>query len=286
MKRHTHQLGFSLTELAVVLVILALVATTVMPIGSAFIDINNRKTTITKLAAIESAFVGYVAINGRLPCPADGTLSSTDANAGKELGSVVGCTNNQINGVVPWVTIGISEADASDEWNMRITYRAGNHLWVANGMDMNKCDPAGTEAAVATPKLCSATCSASNLTLCTPPNLFLQSGKGISIRDAVGGNVLMDSTTTPTGGAAYVLISHGKNAAGGFHFGGGALTDTSSAGSNELSNSNGTAIAFPGTYFVDREPSDSPGAAYFDDIVVRPSIMKVAQQAQRGPRAH
>lgn len=287
MKRIVHQFGFSLLELAIVLFIMALVGTSLLTSGTAFLENSQRKTTNTKLAAIEAALGGYVAINGRLPCPADGSLPSSDANAGKENGGILGCTAAQINGVVPWVTLGMSENDISDDWNMRITYRVGNFLWVANGMDMTSCDPAGTDFVTTTPKLCTAGCSSTNLASCTSPSDFLQANKGLTIKDAtVSGNTLMDSTTSPTGGAAYVLVSHGKIGGGGFRIGGGSVVGFTGAGADEITNANGVAITFPTTFFVDKGLNDATDATHFDDIVVRPSIMKVLQQAQRGPRAH
>lgn len=270
--------GFSLTELAIVLVILALLAGYFFSTGTQFIDIGRRKETETKLRVIEAALAGYVAVHGKLPCPADGTSS-----AGTEIAN---CTDNQQNGVVPWVTIGLKEADASDAWNRRITYRVGQYLWVAGGMDMSSCDPAGLDPTTATPKLCNTGCSAANFNLCTKPTDFMQAGKGLEIRDAAAGTPLMNPANAPTTGAAYVLISHGRNILGSFPFGGGTMNPITGSGTNEAPNANGVAVVFGTTYFVDRELNEQSGAAYFDDIVLRPSIMRVIQQAQRGPRAH
>lgn len=286
MKRITLQRGFSLTELAVVLVIVGLLIGTMLSSGTGAIDNRLRATTKAKLVAVEAALAGFVSVNGRLPCPADGSLLSSNASVGTENGGTGGCTAAQINGVVPWVALGITEAEASDAWDSRIMYRLGNYLWVARGMDMTDCDPAGSDATAVTPKVCLITCSASNLANCTPPNLFLQVNKGVTIKDATAGNTLMSSTTTPSGGAAYVRISHGKNAYGGFPFGGGSVRTTVGAGTDEATNANGVAVAFPADFFVDRDLNENTGASYFDDLVLRPSIMKVLQQAQRGPRVH
>lgn len=272
--------GFSLTELAIVLVIIALLAGYFFSTGTQFIDIGRRKETVTKLSVIDAALVGYVAVNGRLPCPADGSLST-----GTE---VIGCADNQQKGVVPWVTIGLKEADVSDAWNRRITYRVGQHLWVDRGMDMSSCDPIGQDPNPTTPppKLCLAGCSPLNPVSCTPPANFMQAGKGLAVRDAAGGNLLMDPTASPSTGAAYVLISHGRNLFGSFPFGGGGVIPIAGSGDHEAPNANGAPVDFATTYFVDRELNEQSGAAYFDDIVSRPSIMRVIQQAQRGPRAH
>jgi prepilin-type N-terminal cleavage/methylation domain-containing protein len=281
--------GFSLTELAVVLVIVALLAGYFFTTGAQFIDIGKRKETETKLKAIEEALAGYIAVNGRLPCPSNGALASSDGQAGREYGGTGGCFDNQQNGVVPWVTIGLSEADSVDGWNRRITYRVGQYLWVAGGMDMTKCDPAGTDSTTATPKLCNASCASTNLGLCTAPDKFLQTGKGLNVMDAAsGGNALMSTTATPTTtGAAYVLISHGRNMLGSYPAGGGSLLPITGSGDNEAPNANSTGITdFSTKIFVDRDLNEQTGSAYFDDIIRRPDIMKVILKAQRGPRAH
>lgn len=274
--------GFTLTEMAVVLVILSLLMGYFLAGGVAFMDLQSVKQTQAKLKTIESALVGYVAVHGRLPCPADGRAAT-----GVEYGSVAGCTDNQQYGVVPWTTIGLSEADSVDAWNYRITYRVGNQLWVDQGMNMASCDAAGSALATGASKLCDTGCSGTSLTSCTPPALFLDTGKGIDIKDAAtSGNALMDTTITPTGGAAFVLISHGKHGHGAYPRGSTSIVPLTGSGDNEAPNSNNVAITFGTTFFVDADYNESSGANHFDDIVLRPSIMSVLQQAQRGPRIH
>lgn len=274
--------GFTLTEIAIVLMILGLLMGYFLADSFAFMDVQSVKQTQAKLKTIEIALVGYAAVHGRLPCPADGRDTT-----GVEYGSSSGCTDNQQYGVVPWTTIGLSEADSVDAWNHRITYRVGNHLWVDQGMNMASCDAAGTESTPATPKLCDANCTGTNLSECTPPALFLQTGKGIDIKDAAAsGNALMDTTTTPTGGAAFVLISHGKQGHGAYPRGSPSIVPLTGSGDNEAPNSNNVAVAFGTTFFVDTDYNESSGTNHFDDIVLHPSIMSVLLQAQRGPRTH
>ena len=187
--------GFTLTEMAVVLVIVSLLMGYFLVGGVAFMETQNIKKTEAKLSTIEVALAGYVAINGRLPCPANGQITT-----GTEDGGVGGCTANQQYGVVPWITLGLSENDVLDAWHRRISYRVGKDLWVARGMDMTACDAAGTESVAATPKLCTLGCTSTNLSTCTPPPLFLQTGKGIDIKSAASAGLpLMDTTTTPSG---------------------------------------------------------------------------------------
>ena len=107
--------GFTLVEIAIVLVIVGLLITgLVMPLAAQY-DLKNYNETRTRVATIKEAIVGFAIVNGRLPCPADGTIASGVAGAGLEV-----CTATSVVGVVPWATLGLPETDA---WNRRITYR-------------------------------------------------------------------------------------------------------------------------------------------------------------------
>jgi prepilin-type N-terminal cleavage/methylation domain-containing protein len=278
--------GFTLTEIAISLFIVALLVGFFMGTGATFIEIRKTEGTQIKLKALEVALAGYVAVNGRLPCPADGRLAVNNVLAGREDGGVGGCNNAQQFGVIPWATLGLSESDILDSWYNRIMYRVATGLVVARGMDMAACDPAGTEAGAANPKLCNAGCLGSDLTTCTPPSAFLQAGKGLSIIDTSGGggNTIMNAAAAPSEGAAYVLISHGPDSRGAYPAGGAANpTGTGGAGIDEVWDANGVALR---ASYVDKNLDESNTATHFDDIVLRPSIMRVILRAERGPRAH
>mgnify|MGYP000308253081 CR=1 FL=1 len=116
MTRHSPLLprGFTLAELAVVLVIVGLLAS-----GLMFSLGTQRESATTQeaqrqLENIREAVIGFALANGRLPCPALSTLANTDSNAGRE-----NCTLQ--HGVVPWATLGLTE---SDPWGNRLTYYA------------------------------------------------------------------------------------------------------------------------------------------------------------------
>lgn len=119
------------------------------------------------------------------------------------------------------------------------------------------------------------------------PSAVLPSGRGIKVWNGLDSDAasitLMDNTTSPTQGAAYVLISHGKNGVGGYVAGSGVL-GSGTPGSKEIQNSNNQVLT--GWYAIDAEYNDNGDTANFDDLVLRASIMRVVLQAQRGPRAH
>jgi prepilin-type N-terminal cleavage/methylation domain-containing protein len=281
--------GFTLVELTIVLVILALLAGSLFGLTSTMMNIQRGETTRAKLKVIDAALVSFVAINRRLPCPANGTLMT----GGEEL--VAAQCNNQATGVVPWSVLGLSASDIEDGWGTRITYRTDRYLTLTgsgghpNPMDMSLCDPAGTMLIASAPRDTTTTqitcgmagsCVATNLSLCVSPTLFLP-GKGLEVRDALGGTVLMNPATNT--GAAYVLISHGENRSGGYNDIGMILAATIAVeGTNETQNRADTS---PG-YYVDAPQIFAADATRFDDYVLRPSLISVIQRAHLGPRSH
>src|SRR5687767_6837830 len=192
------QRGFTLVEIAVVLVIIAVFLTMGAVLFRGVAAAQKRSITASRMAAVDAAFAQYVQLNKRLPCPADGRIASGTAGAGVEVRDAGGLCNgtsvNQQHGVVPWTTLGITETDATDGWDRRLTYRVVDDLvenpvvGVGAAMDMSWCDPAGTGTAVG--ELCNPACTNAALGSCTPPMAFLNAGsglvKGLAIRNVAG----------------------------------------------------------------------------------------------------
>ena len=122
--RTTQQAGFTLTELAIVLVIVALLIGGMMIPLTAQRDIQAANETQRQLAEIREALLGFAAANGRLPCPA------SPGSTGVENPSGGGACANPWNGFLPAVTLGIAPTDgqgyALDAWNNRIRYAVTN----------------------------------------------------------------------------------------------------------------------------------------------------------------
>lgn len=285
--------GFTLVEIAVVLIIAAIMIAMAAILFRGINAGQKRALTASRLAGIDAALVQFVALQKRLPCPADGMLANTAANAGAEMArDATGCIAQvpsglpaQQNGVVPWRALGISEADASDGWDRRLTYRVSPLLAADSGMDMSKCDPAGTEGIapnpiLATPRACNVNCVSTALNQCTPPLHFLAT-KGFTIQTIAGTQVML----APSTGAAYVVISHGESGGGAYSSSGTLQASSSTDGTEELRNyANQTLPA--GWYFVDDSPSEVAGNTHFDDMLSRPSVLTVINKAGLGPRSH
>lgn len=126
--------GFTLIEVAILLVIVGTVAVGGLTIVSVLTDARRSETSLDRLDLVEKALQSYVEEFSCLPCPANGALSSALAenNFGRSLdtGGLVGgnCTANACqlaNAVVPWRTLGLSEEQAVDGWGNRIRYYVG-----------------------------------------------------------------------------------------------------------------------------------------------------------------
>ena len=100
--------GFSLIELAVVLLVIALLLGSILvPLGA---QIEQRQYTETEkqLEQIKEALIGFALSNGYFPCPAVSSANGVEdrnviANA---------CTGGKRVGFLPWVTLGVKPSDS------------------------------------------------------------------------------------------------------------------------------------------------------------------------------
>ena len=266
--------GFSLVEMALVLLIVGLLAAVFLPATNTLLDNNRRKETRAKLEALEQAMVRFVMVNRRLPCPADGALLPGDANQGLErpVGGGACTPPTQINGVAPWRTLGLSQGDATDAWGTLVTYRVWPALAQANGLDMSTRDPTVNGAVLGENQviewLKTRGFRACNATGCPLPADELAS--------KIRGN-----------GVAYVLISHGSNRFGGFNVDGNYIDPAGGSPFGPLENLNRNTqivqVAPGADFYIDAEFNEN-SAEHFDDIVVRPTVISVAMAAGLGPR--
>ena len=235
-KHSPQNTGFTLTELAIVLIIISLL------IGGMFVslstsrDIANEKETQKLLAAANDALLGFAAAHGRLPCPA------APPNAGgAESPLDNGVCTNALNGFLPAVTLGLSPTDDQgyllDPWGNRIRYAVYNAAINAQSNAFTvagKMKELGMETLSTNPPT-----SRKLLYVCN-------SATGITANDCGTANTLTDS-------AIAVVFSTGKN--GG-----------SAAASDEAKNTDNDLV------FVSITPN---AGASFDDVVtwLSPNIL-------------
>lgn len=243
------QIGFTLTELAMVLVIVGLLLGGLIVPLSAQQDLRATKTTQDKLAEAKNALLGYAAANGRLPCPAQ-------AGSGKSAPESAGACTATLNGVavgfLPASTLGLSPLNSTgmslDGWDQPIRYAIStvavgaqnDPFTAANGMR------SATMASIAGGTLISICSSASGVT------------------NAGTANATCSVANKLTDNAVVVIWSSGKNwSAGG-------------TGADERHNPNPNTTVAQDPLFISHDIAAAGGAnGEFDDLVtwIPPSIL-------------
>jgi prepilin-type N-terminal cleavage/methylation domain-containing protein len=297
--------GFTLIEMVVVIAVLGFLLAIFVGITRTLVSQQRYQTTRSRLATLETAFIAYVSQSKRLPCPANGTVTSSDASAGKEVVTGTGTARDcgtQANGVVPWRDLGLTASDIEDGWGGRFTYRVGPDLVKDGTLDFTGCDPGGTAAiSGAAGTYCAAGCTSTLSTCTSPANALGISGtKGLVVENAAG-TILMDprgtnpaSTPSVTTGAAYVVISHGPEGGGAYNGDGVLQSSSVSAGTMEAKNFANVAYtaptlpvtSAPPSFLVDDVLNGTTSTSHFDDIVQRPGVLALAMKANLGPRTH
>jgi prepilin-type N-terminal cleavage/methylation domain-containing protein len=243
--------GFTLIEMAIVLVVVGLILSGGLLAVTPVLQGSRVTETNAKLDRIEDALLLFGIQNGCLPCPATGSIATGVANYGTARHAAgyytSGCATASnlcvaTAGVVPWLNLGLSEDDITDAWGNRISYQLSS----------------GTTT----------TCTASTPLASRNNNLQLSGGFArnstlpscypygtLAVNNAAGGAIVPGVAGQE--GAAYVLVSHGPD-------GEGAWTATEKAESGPHNNQE--ANADDATPFVQNDFSDF-GDVRFDDVV-------------------
>lgn len=243
-----NQAGFSIVEMSMVLAVMGVMTTAIASGSVGVVESKRVDTAKIKLEAIEEAIVRFAAAARRLPCPADATATGNTA-IGVEQISEGTCTGEQNDGIVPWVTLGLPQEAALDPWGRLITMRVAD-------LTANSAFPA-------------------NLTFA---GLRPLDSQGLDVSELTANDALRPImrpaavATDPLNGAAYVLISHGRDGLGGY-----TAARTLVAGDavgNQSNNANNNNVNGTGTPYV--MGSSRTG---FDDIVHAKTISQLAVRA-------
>lgn len=141
-KKHfdTRRAAFTLVELAVVLAIIGLIAGAGIAMASSAIKTADRVATQERLGSIKLALDSFAKTYGYLPCPADRTYTTSNANFGLEqrdtplpstvcnTGSGIVASGSVTIGMVPVRTLGLPDSYASDSWGNKIEYAVTSAL--------------------------------------------------------------------------------------------------------------------------------------------------------------
>lgn len=126
LKLHQSVGGFSLLEMAIVLIILGFVLGAILaPIQAQRQQLYQSQTENT-LEIARKALLGYAQSQGRLPCPATSNGTGVFPDGSPVSNPVAGGTCVSQSGFLPAGTLGVQPADANgfavDAWNNRIRY--------------------------------------------------------------------------------------------------------------------------------------------------------------------
>ena len=231
MQLRRSQRGFTLTEMAVVFAIIALLIGGAMMTLSAQIEQRNNDEATRRLNAAAEAVLAFAIVNGRLPCPA------TAATTGDEAFTGANCTT-WYGGFLPAKTLGFQPVDAAgyglDSWNNRIRYAVSG---VA---------PTGCTGAPVSPHFVSAANLKANGVSCKPNDLDICAPTDNTIACTAANRVV--STTT----VAFIVFSTGKNGA-----------NAAAQGPHEAANTDNDAA------FISHLPSGADSTTgTFDDLMV------------------
>ena len=277
--RQSHGAVLFATVVALSLAIIVILAGTIFGISE--MRAGRTERTLDGLKRIEDALIQFVAVNGRLPCPANGALDTGVENPADPNPQNGAATCATLVGTVPWLTLGISQDFALDAWAQKISYRVfhgATGLTQTGGASMADCDLYDTGLSIPLPAngLCE------TVTHDNTAEQFLF-GKGLSF----------DDKGDTTSSVAFVLISHGPTGRGAF-LPGGVQTPLPNAGNvpERANAANDTSIPAQRTFYARgfSDPSVSPDDAnHFDDLTrfirIDELIRKAARRARDWPDA-
>lgn len=124
MRLNLIQQGFSLTELAVVLLIFSLLLGGLLVPVAAQRDTQRLRQAETGLHTLREALLGYAAVHGQLPCPDTDTNPTASGYGVAETDCSSTASLNQ-EGFLPFKSLGLPE---TDPWEQRWRYRVDSQF--------------------------------------------------------------------------------------------------------------------------------------------------------------
>ncbi|MGP1675874.1 MAG: hypothetical protein ACTS6J_01795 [Burkholderiales bacterium] len=207
-------------------------------------ELRRYADTKKTMDQINEALIGFVLVNGRLPCPADPNIADGTANAGVERATCSIAATKV--GVIPWVTLNVAEAD---EWGRRFTYRVTSIFADAIAAATYGCTPAVNP-------------TQSSFALCASGDMKVRSRNPSSKVAYDMTNVMLPA----------VFLSAGKNGYGAYTPQGNVYAAVPADNVDETTNASAATLAFVSRDRTDASTpcSDTAGTASmceFDDLV-------------------
>jgi len=196
-KMRQYQKGFTLIEIALVLVIVGLMLAGSLSLMSGQRDSVKLKESQTKLENLKNVLLNFAAINGYLPC-ADG-----DGDGKEDRASSGACST--VVGTLPYSDIGVSLANIKDGYGNKIRYAINTDTIDAQKICYDG-NPVG-EARNSANYFCNAT--APNFTFRTPPTNSVAGNGDYTICDNKA--TCAAATDIALSNASVVLIAFNKD---------------------------------------------------------------------------
>jgi type II secretory pathway pseudopilin PulG len=243
-------LGFTLTELAVVMTIVAFLLASLMYTLSAQTEQRNFEDTRRRLEQARELLLAYTIANGRLPCP--GRSTSSGAEVRDATGACTDGTNpdyyggalpsGAVGGLLPAQTIGYLQVNSG---GLAIDYW-GNPIRYAVARTVTSCTGATT------PHWTNATNMRANGIACQPSDLLIcKSATGITATNCGGvANQIMTQNLVVA-----IIFSTGKNA-----------NSSGGTGLDEAANLNGGGNTDPIFVYHGPTPSDFANGEFDDQF--------------------
>jgi prepilin-type N-terminal cleavage/methylation domain-containing protein len=266
------QHGFTLAEVAVVVLIVGLLLGGLLGTYSTQIELSRTAETRKTLETARDALVGFAAANGRLPCPATATSNGVEVGTAGvagvggvcQVGTVAGGGQPGL-GFVPAATLALTPTDSQgyliDSWGSRIRYAVTNTIApfiVTPGCPAGATPDFTTQGAIRNQLIDGCTTTpAPDLRICTTATNPVMTGTGMSTAACAVG----PPTTALTNNAVAVIFSVGKN---------GVIGGTGGTGGDESKNLDNDRV------FISHDPRPAGATGgEFDDVVIwlSPSIL-------------
>lgn len=124
-RNSAYRAGFSLVEMSVVLVIIAIVVSSGLTLSTSVAERNAFKETQDELEYIAGAIQRFYNRNGYLPCPANPEIPRDNSTYGTSTCTVTNMTVgiNSKRGMVPIRALNLPDKYASDAWSRRYIYQ-------------------------------------------------------------------------------------------------------------------------------------------------------------------
>jgi|GEM_PF-5772523 type II secretory pathway pseudopilin PulG len=214
MLKSTKQTGASLIELSIILLIMGAISSIFFIGTQGQLEAAKLSFTRDNVKVIETALVDFVAKNGRLPCPANISLSTNDSQYGLEQFNdtinPAACNNAaQITdgddviyyGAIPVRSLNLPSNMMLDGWNNKLSYVV-QRAFINNS-------------------LTNSTCSSTPSTNHISSNICLR-GQASGDNPLIHNDIwifkdLASSTFAMPKAAIYLIVSHGSNGLGGYN---------------------------------------------------------------------